>query len=148
MDARGPCRVQLVPKENEFPDAQLKSDGTYLNIEITMGLAKGKKMFKEWREERAKAKQGKISLAKSNEERKAIAREAIPRVVKQKAAKNYDTPPTLLVYTDDGRALTASELARLTKPWKDAFSAIYLLCGMDVVEAWPALCVLEGKEPL
>jgi hypothetical protein len=35
----------------------------------------------------------------------------------------------------------------LTMPWKDSFPAIYPLCGMDVVEAWPELHVLKGTEP-
>jgi len=142
-DARGPCQVQLVSKEEKFPDARLRLDGMCLDIEITMALAKGKKMFKEWRE----SKQGPYSPALTDKQRKAIAREAIPRVVKRKATKHYAVPPTLLVYTDDGRALTPPELAQLTKPWKDNFRSIYLLCGMDVVETWPKLCILRGQEP-
>jgi hypothetical protein len=53
----------------------------------------------------------------------------------------------LLIYTDDGRVLSAEEMARLTKPWKDCFDAIYLLCGMDAVMAWPTRRVLRGKKP-
>jgi hypothetical protein len=145
-DARGPCKLRL--HEGEFPDAQFRADGVCLSIEITMALDRKKKMFDEWREIRAKTKQGQIVLARTYEERQASAREAIPRVVKQKANKNYVVPPSLLIYTDDGRALVAQDLKELTRPWKDHFHAIYLLCGMDVVEAWPVLHVLQGKEAL
>jgi hypothetical protein len=145
-DDRGPCEVRLLRKGGS-PDAQFKAEGLCLNLEITMALAKDKKMFEEWPEQRAKAKQGQVVLAQNCEQRQASAREAIPRVIAKKAAKHYAVPPTLLIYTDDGRALTAPELARLTMPWKDRFLAIYFLLGMDVVEAWPVLRVLRGTEP-
>jgi hypothetical protein len=141
-DARGPGKVRL--HRGVFPDAQFRSEGVCLNLEITMALPKEKKMFKEWRE----SKQGQIILAASGEQRQASAREAIPRVVRRKASKGYAEPPSLLVYSDDARSLTDRELARLTKPWKDKFPAIYILSGMDVVQTWPALRVLRGKEPI
>lgn len=148
-DDSGPCEVRLVPERDKFPDAQLKAGHTCLNLEITMALGKDKQMFKEWRELRAKAKRGEIVLAETAEQRRESAREAIPRVVGQKADKHYagQAPTTLLVYADDGRALSAEEMARLTKPWKNCFDAIYLLCGMDVVRAWPERRVLRGGQP-
>lgn len=148
-DHCGPCEVQLVPAREKFPDAQLRTGHTCLNLEITMALKKGKMMFKEWRELRAKSKRGEIVMAETTEQRQDSAREAIPRIVGQKASKQYagGAPTTLLVYTDDGRALSTQEMAGLTKPWKDSFAAIYLLCGMDAVMAWPKLRVLRGKEP-
>ncbi|MCH8098090.1 MAG: hypothetical protein IID53_13540 [Proteobacteria bacterium] len=148
-DDGGSCEVRVVPEREKFPDAQLRAGDASLNLEVTMALREGKRMFKEWRDLRAKAKQGEIVLAETSEQRQASAREAIPRVVGQKADKHYagQAPTTLLVCTDDGRTLSAEEMARLTEPWKDRFEAIYLLCGMDVVMAWPTLCVLRGKEP-
>jgi hypothetical protein len=144
----GPCEVRLVPEEEKFPDAQFKAQGVCLDLEITMALEKGKRMFDEWPKLRAKTKQGQVvPTTRTLEMRQESAREAISRAVKDKADKNYTPPPSLLIYTDDGRALTARELARLTMPWKDSFPAIYLLCGMDVVEAWPELHVLKGTEP-
>jgi hypothetical protein len=148
-DDRGPCEVRLLAAGG-FPDAQLRADGVHLNLEITMALAKDKEMFKEWRELRAKTKRGEIIPAESAEQRAAIAREAIPRVVGQKAAKRYagSARPTLVVYSDDALALSdKEEMARLTEPWKDEFEAIYLLCGMDVVRTWPTLRILRGREP-
>lgn len=148
-DDRGPCDVCLVPEANNFPDAHLKTDGTCLNLEITMALAKDKQMFREWRERQAKAKRGEIELAETTEQRQEYAREAIPRVISKKANKNYgeQLSTTLLVYSDDARALSAEEMRRLTGPWKNCFEAIYILCGMDVVMAWPELRVIRGKEP-
>ena len=146
-DDQGPCEVRLVPEAEKFPDAQLRAGDACRDLEVTMALRKEKRMFKEWGELRAKAKQGEVVLADTAEQRRASAREAIPRAVGKKAAKHYAEPPTLLVYADDGRALSAEEMARLTEPWKDRFEAIYLLCGMDVVMAWPELRVLRGKEP-
>ncbi len=148
-DDCGPCEVRLVPEREKFPDAQLRIGHTCLNLEITMALRRDKEMFKGWQELRAKTKRGEIVRAETAEQRQASAREAIPRVVGQKAGKQYagDAPITLLVYTDDGRALSAQEMARLTEPWKDRFAAIYLLCGMDAVMAWPKRRVLRGKEP-
>lgn len=147
-DDQGPCEVRLVPKEEPFPDAQLRAGDACRDLEVTMALSEDKRMFDEWRELRAKAKRGEIVLAETAEQRRASAREAIPRAVGKKAAKHYAEPPTLLVYADDGRALSAEEMARLTKPWKNCFKAIYVLCGMDAVMAWPTLSVLRGKEPL
>ncbi len=146
-DDRVQCEVRLVPKEEKFPDAQLRADNACLDLEVTMALKKSKKMFEEWREGRARAKQGEFAPAEAYEQRRASAREAIPRAVGKKAAKHYAEPPTLLVYADDGRALSAEEMARLTEPWKNCFAAIYLLCGMDVVMAWPTLRVLRGTGP-
>jgi hypothetical protein len=45
-----------------------------------------------------------------------------------------------------GASLSCEEMKRLTEPAKDCFAAIYLLCGMDVVRAWPDLGVLRGEE--
>ncbi len=146
-DDQGPCEVRLVPDASKFPDAQLRARYVCLDLEVTMALKKCKKMFEEWREGRARAKQGEFAPAEAYEQRRASAREAIPRAVGKKAAKHYAEPPTLLVYADDGRALSAEEMARLTEPWKNCFAAIYLLCGMDVVMAWPTLRMLRGKEP-
>jgi hypothetical protein len=138
----------LRKRQGSFPDAQFGTEDVFLDLEIRMALDQNKKMFDEWRELRVKTKQGQVvPITRTLEERQESAREAIPRAVKRKADKNYAEPPTLLIYTDDGRALTAPELARLTMPWKDRFPAIYLLCGMDVVEAWPELHVLKGKGP-
>ena len=145
-DNRGPCEIQLL-RQGGFPDARFKAEGLCLDLEITMALAKDKKMFQEWRAQRAKAKQGQVVRAQTREQRQASAREAIPRVVAQKAARHYAVRPTLLVYTDDGRALSAVEMKRLTMPWKDKFPAIYFLRVIDVVEAWPMFHVLKGKEP-
>jgi hypothetical protein len=145
-DARGPCQVRLLHQAG-FPDAHFKAEGVCLNLEITMALPRDKKMFEEWRKQRAKAQQGKIVRALTDQQRQASAREAIPRAVKVKAGKHYASPPTLLIYADDGRALLAEETAGLTMPWKNCFAGIYLLCGMDVVQAWPELHVLKGKEP-
>jgi hypothetical protein len=68
-------------------------------------------------------------------------------VVGQKANKHYagSARTTLLVCTNT--ALSAEEIARLTEPWKDHFEAIYLICGIDVVMAWPTLSILRGKWP-
>jgi hypothetical protein len=146
-DDRGPCEVRLVPEPEKFPDAQLWAGHTYLHLEITMALKKGRRMFKEHQELRDKAKRGEIVLAESHEQLQASAREAIPRVVKQKANKHYagQTPTTLLVCANT--SLSAQEMAHLTEPWKDCFDAIYLLCGMDAVMAWPQLDILRGREP-
>jgi hypothetical protein len=146
-DDQGSCTVRLVQNEALFPDAQLKIEGACLDLEITMALDKDKKMFEEWSELRDKAKRGEFVLAKTFEQRRASALEAIPRRCKEKSEKQYATPPTLVIHTDDGLAISAEEMAHLTEPWKDRFAAIYLLCGMDAVMAWPELRVLRGKEP-
>jgi hypothetical protein len=113
-----------------------------------MALAKGKKMFKEWCELRAKTKRGEIVLAEPFEQCQASAREAIRRVVGKKANKHYagSARATLLVCTNT--ALSAEEMARLTEPWKGRFDAIYLIGGVDVVMAWPTLSILRGRWPL
>ena len=144
-DDQGPCEVRLVPEPEKFPDAQLRSESgdTCLDIEITIARKKGSRMFKELRELRELG----FVPAESLEELQASAREAIPRVVKEKADKRYSESKdiTLLVITNG--SLSAEEMARLTEPWKNCFHAICLLSLMDVVMAWPELCVLSGKEP-
>jgi len=94
-DDRGPCVVCLVPKANRFPDAHLKTDDTRLNLEITMALPKGKRMFKEWWELKKKAARGEFEPAQTSEQRQEHAREAIPRVVGEKAGKRYAEAPIL-----------------------------------------------------
>jgi hypothetical protein len=113
-----------------------------LNLEITMALRSDRQMFREWRENK-----GKMIVAETSEQREASAREAIPRVLSEKARKHYNPRPTLLVFTDDGRSLPAEELVRLTKPWNDCFPAVYLLCGMDAIMVSPKVRVLRGVEP-
>jgi hypothetical protein len=146
-DDRGPCEVRLV--EEQFPDAQLRDKRVRLDLEIAMALTQDKQMFKEWRELRAKFAQGEFVPAETSEQLQASAREAIPRICEQKAAKYYagSRRTSLLILVGAGPALSAQEMARLTEPWKDRFEAIYLLCGMDAVIAWPELSVLKGKEP-
>ncbi len=104
-------------------------------------------MFKEWRELRAKTERGELVLAESPEEYQASARAAVPRVVGKKADRHYAgaAATTLLVCTTT--ALLPEELARLTEPWKDRFDAIYFICGIDVVMAWPTLSILRGQWP-
>ena len=145
-DNHGLCEVRLLG-EGGFPDAQLRADGVHLDLEVTMALAKDKQMFKEWRELRAKTQRGEIVLAEPPEEYEASAREAIPRVVGQKADKHYagSASTTLLICANT--ALSAEEMARLTEPWKDRFAAIYLICGIDVVRVWPTRSILTGRWP-
>jgi hypothetical protein len=146
-DNRGPCEVRLLA-EGSFPDAQLRANGTHLNLEVTMALAKDKQMFKEWRELRAKTERGELVLAESPEECQASAREAIPRVVGRKANKHYSASARTTLLVSTNTALSAEELARLTEPWRERFDAIYFICGIDVVMAWPTRTILRGQWPL
>lgn len=150
QDSHGPCEVRLVPRSEQFPDAQLRAGNKFLNLEITLALQAGKKLFEEGKELRDKARRGEIVLYnKTIEEHQAVAREAIPRVICKKAKKLYSQEESisLLVYTDDGKYLSCQEMKQLTEPWKDRFSGIYLLCGMNIVVTWPELSVLRGKVP-
>lgn len=147
FDDRGPCEVRLVPSVAQFPDAQLKASNKTLQLEVTMALEKDRPMFREWRELRAKAEQGEFPSVKSSQERRKIALEAISRVIARKAKKHYAVPPTLLVHSDDGLALSTQEMVALTEPWKDTFNAIYLLCGINAIMVWPTLLVLRATVP-
>ena len=149
-DDRGPCQVRLVPEKQRFPDAQLKTEGGTLDLEATMADEKDRPMFKIWRDTLAMYERGEAPPIESAETKRRIAREAIPRVCRQKAEKHYvgEGPTSLLIYVNAGPAVSAEEMARLTETWKDDFEAIYLLCGMDAVMAWPEVRVLRGKEPL
>lgn len=147
QDAREPCRVRLVPQNETFPDAQLKAEDVTLDLEVTMALRMGRRMFEEWRDMRRKFDRGEMILSETSKVRRAIAREAIPRVVRKKADKHYAVPPTLLVLSDDGRALSAEEMRQLTEPWKDRFAAIYVLSGLDAVKTWPKMAILRAKTP-
>jgi hypothetical protein len=146
-DNRGPCEVRLLT-EGGFPDAELRADGVHLNLEVTMARPKDKPMFKELRELRAKMERGEVVLAEPPEKCQASAREAIPRVVGKKANKHYAGAASATLLGSTSTALSAEELARLTQPWKDCFDAIYLICGLDVVMAWPSLSILRGQWPL
>lgn len=149
-DDRGACEVRLVPEKEEFPDAQLKTVSGKLDLEVTMADEKDRPMFKIWREIHAMSKRGEAPPVENAETKQKIAREAIPRVCRQKAEKHYAgrEPTSLLIYVNAGPVLTPEEMTKLTETCKDAFEAIYLLCGMDAVRAWPDMRVMKGKEPL
>ena len=149
-DDQGPCHVRLVPEKEQFPDAQMKTKAGMLGLEATMADEKDRPIFKIWRDIAAMYEHGEAPPIGDVETKRSIAREAIPRVCRQKAEKHYagHGPTNLLIYVNPGLVLSPEEMARLTATWKDDFEAIYLLCGMDVVMAWPELRVLRGKEPL
>ena len=146
-DAQAPCEVRLVPKEEQFPDAQIRAGSKTLDFEITMADKRERPMFKIWRKLLAMYKRGQGAPVESVEEKRASAREAIPRVCAQKAAKHYTGRPNLLVYVNAGPVLSVAEMARLTEPWRGDFESIWLWCGVDAVCAWPTIQVLRGKEP-
>ncbi len=148
-DDRGPCQIRLVPEKEQFPDAQLKTESGKLDLEATMADEKDRPMFKIWRDTLAMYERGEAPPIGDAETKRKIAREAIPRVCYQKAKKHYagQRRTSLLIYVNAGPVLSAEEMARLTATWKNEFKAIYLLCGMDTVVAWPEVSVLRGKEP-
>jgi hypothetical protein len=80
------------------------------------------------------------------EERQESARDAIQRAVKDKA-DHYSRAKDITLLVIPYGSLSAEEMVTLTEPWKNCFHAICLLSFMDVVIAWPELCVLRGKEP-
>lgn len=144
-DDQGPCKVRLIPERQQFPDAQLRFQSGHpcLDIEVTIARKSGSRMFEEPRELR---KEG-FATVQSIEELEASAREAIPRVVREKAEKHYSGGKRISLLVITNGSLSAEEMACLTECWRDHFEAIYLLCGMDVVRAWPDLHVLRCKEP-
>jgi hypothetical protein len=142
-DDQGPCEVRLAPKDP--PDAQLKAaSGSDLNIEITVALPEGDRPLIEIAEVH-RAQSPKPVTITDEEEYRERRRAAIAKAVMKKCAKSYPRTTTLLIVAGDA-SLSCEEMKRLTEPGKDCFSAIYLLCGMDVVRTWPELCVLRGEE--
>lgn len=73
------------------------------------------------------------------------AREAIPRVVGQKAAKDYPVTTNLVVRNNLG-ALEAQEYRDLTKPWQDSFNEIWVLDAPFAIQVWPDLVRLGDPE--
>jgi hypothetical protein len=67
--------------------------------------------------------------------------------VKKKAELYSQEGKVITLFVITNGSLSAQELVDLTRPWKNCFRAICLLCWMDVVIAWPELRVLRGKEP-
>ena len=149
-DNRGPCHVRLVPEKELFPDGELKTEAGVLHLEATMADEKDRPILKRLHELRDMYQRGEAPPLADVEKKRRIAREAIPRVCRQKAGKHYAGrgPISLVIYVNSGPVLSAEEMARLTEPWKDDFEAIYLYCGTEVVIAWPETRVLKGNEPL
>jgi hypothetical protein len=130
-DAQGPCKVRLAPEDP--PDAQLKP---------AMALPDGYRPYIEMAEVHRATSPKPITT--TDEEHRERRRGAIAAAVRKKCGKPYPADTTLVIVAD--ASLSCEEMKRLTEPAKDCFAAIYLLCDMDVVRAWPDLCVLRGEE--
>ena len=60
-------------------------------------------------------------------------------------------PASLLVHLNIGQVLSNSgmllsgdEMAELTKPYRNRFQSIWILCGIDAVGTWPERKVLRA----
>jgi hypothetical protein len=147
QDNHGPSTVRLVGIQQEPPDAQLRFGHICLEIETTMALDKNSRLYLDLQNLRDK----RIPRPVTGEERRKIAREAIPTAVRKKAEKYSRASDltkgfTLLVIENE--SLSDSEMARLTEPYKNCFEAIYLLSWQGLVMAWPDLRVLRGQTVL
>jgi hypothetical protein len=118
------------------------ASGSDLNIEITMALPDGYRPYIEMAEVHRATSPKPITT--TDEEHRERRRGAIAAAVRKKCGKPYPADTTLVIVAD--ASLSCEEMKRLTEPAKDCFAAIYLLCDMDVVRAWPDLCVLRGEE--
>ncbi len=141
-----PCKVALV--KGKFPDFFLGFDdpakGT-MEFEAVEADEKGRRRtdeFKALHEMQLRHGPGYMELKQySPDEEVDRAREAIPRVVGQKASKGYPVTTNLVVRNNLG-ALEADEYRNLTKRWQACFNEIWVLKGPYAFQAWPQLVVL------
>lgn len=142
------CKVRLVP--SNFPDAQCRDDNATLDLEITMADRMDRQMALEHRRLREARERGDITSQPIDRDGdRTYALEAVPRVCSAKAKKylgkeisDQRVEVDLLIYlnfsTLAGPVLTHEEMVDLTKPWRNNFRSIWLLCGARVFRAWPS----------
>lgn len=154
-----PCSVRLVI--DRFPDAQLCDATDTLDLEVTMADQKDRKMAEEHRLLRQKRECGEPSVLPIERARdREYALEAVPRVCREKV-KRYlgaersagQVSVSLLVYVNfstlAGPVLSDDEMEDLTRPWRDNFRAIWLLCGARIFRPWPSRIIMTAlSDPL
>lgn len=144
-----PCTVALV--NGTFPDFSLSfSDGARGTVEFEAVEADRKvRRADEYRalhEKKLRHGPDYMELEEySPHEEEMQAREAIPRVVGQKAAKGYPATTNLVVRNNLG-ALDSGEYRNLTRPWRDSFNEIWVLDAPFAFRLWPHLVKLGDTD--
>jgi hypothetical protein len=139
------CKVSLVPERERFPDFRLVfPDGRRLQFESVWADEDGRKVEDEYREfERRKARWNRCRELLVNagrhdfgeylrlepysaDDEEDKAREALARVVEEKAGKGYPRDTRLVVRNNLGH-LSGAECRQITLPWHDRFAEIWVL---------------------
>lgn len=142
-----PTRVRLV--KGEAPDFELNIQGEVEPFEATEADRADRRRGDEYREVAKRRKQGlpkELEMFSPSEEMEH-AREAIPRVIENKAKKRYRPPPHLVVMvnlTTFGDIIPVPELADLTSPFQGFFASIWIVWGHRAIRTWPDLLDLIG----
>jgi len=142
-----PTRVRLV--KAEAPDFELNVQGEIEPFEATEADRAGRRRGDEYRLAAENREQGlpkELEMFSPSEEMER-AREAIPRVIENKAKKLYSPPPHLVVLvnlTTFGEIPPVPELVDLTAQFQNSFASIWLVWGHRAVRTWPDPLQLMG----
>jgi ribosomal L7/L12-like protein len=126
-ELKGVSRVRLAAAADSFPDGFVEtSDGT-LNIEATEADMETRRRGAEYEAGTPRGESGE----EWERQAKVIPVE-LDRVIRQKVDKNYDPPPTLVVYLNlDGHGTHKAEVENIVEDVKrkygSSFKGIYVL---------------------
>lgn len=128
-------QVRVVPKDERFPDVELRSGTDVRPFEIVEADRKERRRGAEYRA--AIGKPDKSEYYDPGEEAK-IALDEIVRVIGQKAEKHYAPKPNLLVYVNlsEGNP-TAIYADQLFAQYGQNFQSAWLLWGLETFRLWP-----------
>jgi hypothetical protein len=126
--------IRLVPRQEEFPDVQLRSGNEVRGFEIVEADLTNRRRCDEYR--RARGLPPSMEFYEPTDE--AMAMREIERVIALKAGKNYSAPPNLLVYVnlDEGEP-KEHETWALRERFGRKFESAWLLWQDSTFRLWP-----------
>jgi hypothetical protein len=146
-----PLRVRLV--DDRFPDFEVRDGNQIHGFEIVEADKAGRRRGKEYRDLAEILARGEAPpIERIDPDRDAAA--AMPAIVdciRRKAGKSYATRINLLVFVNfwPPRELghAVREVNAHIEPWRESFTAIWLLWGREVVRCWPRPARMLGAHP-
>ena len=131
------CQVRLT--EDGLYDFELQTGEGVVGFQAVEADQESRRRGDEYRNKPESSKAIDVDLDKEYDD----ARNAIQRVLGQKAARHYSPRVNIVVYVnlffDDGEG----QCARLTEPWKDDFESVWLLRTPNrLIRAWPSILIL------
>jgi hypothetical protein len=120
--------VRLTCRNEQWPDGQVEIDNKVENVEVTIALARGRKLGAEYRF----AGPAELDPVDSWIERADQIPEALEKAVRRKADKQYSSPMWIVVYLNINefgirQAETEEVIANIKQRYSASFTELYVL---------------------